>query len=90
MTTTEKPKPRLDGTINLPTLLALLGFMVAQGLLPNGTSDAADDLKIHASTVHADAVRQETYKVERAHARESMERIEAKLDALAVEVRSAP
>ncbi len=88
---TLKPS-RLDGTINLPTLLALLGFMVAQGFLPGatGTGDADDAdkaIEVHASGVHEGAVPQATYELEKAHDREAMARIERKLDALSVEVR---
>tara|TARA_Y100000310_G_C20268227_1_gene616769 strand:+ start:91 stop:387 length:297 start_codon:yes stop_codon:yes gene_type:complete len=87
----KKPLPRgLDGTINLPTLLALLGFMVAQGFLPGaGAPEAAieDAVDVHSAVPHEGAVLRATYDLEKAHDRETMARIEEKLDVLSEEVR---
>ena len=92
MTDETDTKKRLDGTINLPTLIALIGFMVAQGFLPGAQAPSPDAaikeaVEAHSASVHADAVPRATYTLEKAHDRETMSRIEAKLDALAAEVR---
>ena len=77
-------KPKLDGSINIPTLLALVGLLVGQGFLPGGSgeTEAAMDkaLETHASLPHAGSVPLATYQLERSHDREWMDRIEKKLD----------
>lgn len=85
-------KPRLDGAINIPTLLALLGFMVAQGFLPGGithddiTECVEGEIAVHAESVHPGSVPLATYQIEREHDRETMGRIEVKVDAIAEDV----
>ena len=81
-------KPKLDGSINIPTLVALIGLLVAQGILPSGDSKAIAEeaVEVHSQVLHAGSVPLQTYELEKAHDRETMSRIEGKLDGVAEEV----
>jgi len=81
-------KPKLDGSINIPTLVTLIGILVAQGLLPSGDSKAIAEeaIEVHSRVPHAGSVPLQTYELEKAHDRETMARIERKLDDLVEEV----
>jgi hypothetical protein len=84
----EDHKPKLDGSINIPTLVTLVGLLVAQGLLPSGDSKAIAEeaVGVHAQVLHDGSVPLQTYELEKAHDRETMARIEGKLDDVAKEV----
>ena len=84
----EDHKPKLDGSINIPTLVTLLGILVAQGLLPSGDSKsiAEEAIEVHSRVPHAGSVPLQTYELEKDHDRQTMARIESKLDDVAEEV----
>ena len=84
----EDHKPKLDGSINVPTLVTLIGLLVAQGLLPSGDSKAIaqEAVEVHSQVLHAGSVPLQTYELEKDHDRQTMARIEGKLDDVAEEV----
>ena len=84
----EDHKPKLDGSINIPTLVTLIGLLVAQGLLPSGDSKAIAEeaVEVHSQVLHAGSVPLQTYELEKDHDRQTMARIEGKLDDVAEEV----
>lgn len=84
MTDETAHKPKLDGSINIPTLLALVGLLVSQGFLPGGSTEEAvhKAIETHSVVPHVGSVPLSTYQLEQAHSREWMDRIEAKLDKL--------
>ena len=65
----EDHKPKLDGSINIPTLVALIGLLVAQGILPSGDSKAIAEeaVEVHSQVLHAGSVPLQTYELEQAH-----------------------
>ena len=84
----EDHKPKIDGSINIPTLVTLIGLLVAQGLLPSGDSKAIAEeaVEVHSQVLHAGSVPLQTYELEKDHDRQTMARIEGKLDDVAEEV----
>jgi hypothetical protein len=84
----DEHKPKIDGSINIPTLVTLLGILVAQGLLPSGDSKAIAEeaVEVHSRVPHAGSVPLQTYELEKDHDRQTMARIESKLDDVAEEV----
>lgn len=71
-------RPKLDGSVNLPTLVAIIVAVLGQGLLPSGSTD----LEAHASHPHEGAVPLVQYELEQRHDRETLKRIENKVEAL--------